>query len=90
MEDDQDHGVAVVLAGSGYRKRGYRGVVSTSLSNTEKLERIDLRAAPLVRVKAKFTVKNAVCPSLPFAAYGVFDCEFGFPSHEWSCSDTAA
>ena len=26
----------------------------------------------------KITVKNAVCPSLPFAAYGVFDCEFGF------------
>ncbi len=34
----------------------------------------------------KITVKNAVCPSLPFAACGVFDCEFGFHSHEWSCS----
>ena len=48
-----------------------------------------MRAAPLarvVRVKAKFTVKNAVCPSLLFAAYGESDCEFGFHSHEWSCS----
>ena len=47
---------------------------------------IRIRAAPLVRAKVKITVKNAVCPSLPIAAYGVFDCEFGFPSHEWSCS----
>ncbi len=47
----------------------------------------DLRAAPLVRAKGTITVKNAVCPSLPFAAYGVFECEFGFPSHEWSCSN---
>ena len=45
------------------------------------------RAAPLVGAKVKITVKNAVCPSLPFAAYGVFDCDFGFPSHEWSCSE---
>ena len=45
-----------------------------------------LRAAPLVQAKVKITVKNALCPSLPFAAYGVFYCEFGFPSHEWSCS----
>ena len=45
-----------------------------------------VRAAPLVRANVKITVKNTVCPSLPFAAYGVFDCEFGFPSHEWSCS----
>ncbi len=37
-----------------------------------------IRAAPLVRAKVKITVKNAVCPSLPFAAYGVFECEFGF------------
>ena len=36
--------------------------------------------------EAKFTVKNAVCQSLPFAAEGESDCAFGFPSHEWSCS----
>ena len=27
--------------------------------------RVDMRAAPLLRVKAKITVKNAVCESLP-------------------------
>ena len=49
-----------------------------------------VRAAPLVRVKAKFIGKNAVSLSLPFAAYGVFDCEFGLPPHEWSCSEAGA
>ena len=48
-----------------------------------------LRAAPLVQAKVKITVKTAGYPSLPFAAYGVFDCDFGFPSHEWSCSKQA-
>ncbi len=46
-----------------------------------------MRAAPLVGAKEKITVKNAVCPSLPSAAFGVFDCDFGFPSHELSCSE---
>ncbi len=40
-------------------------------------------------MKVKFTVKNALCPSLPFAAYGVYDCDFNFCSHEWSCSNEA-
>ncbi len=35
-----------------------------------------LRAAPLVTVKTKFTVKNAVCMSLPFAAYGTVNLAF--------------
>ena len=38
------------------------------------------RAAPLVRVKAKFTVKNAVCCRQRLLAYGVLDCEFDFDS----------
>ena len=46
-----------------------------------------LRAAPLVLAKVKMKIKNAVFPSLPFAASGVFDSEFGLPSHEWSCSE---
>ena len=37
-----------------------------------------IRAAPLVRVKAKFTVKNVVRPSLPFAAYGVLTVNLAF------------
>ncbi len=37
-----------------------------------------LRAAPLVRGKAKFPVKNAVCPSLPFAADGVLTVNLAF------------
>ena len=45
-----------------------------------------VRAAPLVRVKVKITVKNAVCEESSATAYGVFDREFGFRSHEWSCS----
>ena len=45
-----------------------------------------LRAAPLLRVKAKISVKIAVCMSLRLAAYGEFDSDFGFDSQEWSCS----
>ena len=44
------------------------------------------RAAPLVRVKTKITVKNAVCEESSATAYGDFDCEFDFDSHEWSCA----
>ena len=58
------------------------------LERSQNIEQLDFGAAPLVRVKAKFTVKNAVCPSLPFAPYGVFDCDFGFRPHEWSYSHT--
>ncbi len=39
----------------------------------EHMEPVLSVAAPLVRGKAKFIVKNAVCPSLPFAAYGDFE-----------------
>ena len=42
--------------------------------------------APLVRVKAKFSVKNAVCCRRQLLAYGIFDCDFHFGSREWSCS----
>ena len=45
-----------------------------------------VRAAPLVRVKVKFTVKNAVCEESSAIAYGVFDCEFAYHSHQWICS----
>ena len=45
-----------------------------------------LRAAVLVRVKVNFTVKNTGCEESLATAYGVFDCEFDFGSHEWSCS----
>ncbi len=47
-----------------------------------------LRAGPLVRGKAKTTVKNAVCEESSVSAYGVFDCQFDFDSHERSCSHT--
>ena len=46
-----------------------------------------LTAAPLVRAKVKITVKNVVCEESSVISYGVFDWEFGFHSHEWSCSN---
>ncbi len=46
-----------------------------------------LRADPLERVKTKVTVKNAVCCNWKTRVYGVFDWEFDFHSHEWSCSN---
>ena len=46
-----------------------------------------LRAAPLVRAKVKITVKNTVCEESSVSAYGVFDWQFDFASHEWSCSE---
>ncbi len=46
-----------------------------------------MRAAPPVRVKARVvTVKNAVILARKTLIYGVFGREFGFRSHEWSCS----
>ena len=45
-----------------------------------------VRTAPLVRVKAKFTVKIAVCKSLRRRHTAFFDWEFGFDELEWSCS----
>ena len=36
----------------------------------------------------KIIVKNAVCEESSATAYGVFDCEFDFDSHEWSCSNS--
>ncbi len=45
-----------------------------------------MRAAPLVRGKAKFTVNNALCGKWKTRIYGVFDCDFHFHSHEWSSS----
>ncbi len=45
---------------------------------------VHVRAAPLVRAKAKITVRNAVCCRLAHTAF--FTGEFGFDSHEWSCS----
>ncbi len=47
-----------------------------------------VRATPLLRVKAKITVKNAVCMSLRLAAYGEFDFDFDYDSQEWSCSQS--
>ncbi len=45
-----------------------------------------MRATPLVRGKARFTVKNAVCCKWKTRTYDVFDCDFHFCSHKWSCS----
>ncbi len=41
---------------------------------------IHIESNYILRVIVKFTVKNAVCMSLRLAAYGEFDCEFGFDS----------
>ena len=49
-----------------------------------------LRAAPRVRVKAKIAVKNAVCEESSATADAMFDCEFAFDSHEWSCFNTVS
>ena len=57
---------------------------SKSLNRGQKRRII---ATPLLRVKAKITVKNAVCTS-PLAAYGEFDCECHYDSQERSCSQT--
>ena len=43
-----------------------------------------IRAAALVRVKPKFTVKNTVCEESSATTYGQSDCEFDFDSHEWA------
>ena len=48
-----------------------------------------LRAAPLLRVIVKFTVKFPVCSKPKTHAYGVFDCEFDYDFQEWSCSDSS-
>ena len=39
---------------------------------------IAVRAASLLRVKVKITVKFPVCSMPKTHAYGVFDCDFGF------------
>ncbi len=39
-------------------------------------------------VIVKITVKFPVCSKPKTHAYGVFDCDFDFDSHEWSCSHT--
>ena len=54
----------------------------------------DLRAAALMRVKAKFTVKLTVCESLRQLHPANHDSDkwggshTDFDSHEWSCSHT--
>ncbi len=49
---------------------------------------VDLfRAAPLVRVTVKITVKNATCEESSATEYGVFDCDFDFDSQEWGGSE---
>ncbi len=37
------------------------------------------------RVKVKITGKFSVCEESSATGYGVFDCDFPFGSHEWSC-----
>ena len=39
-----------------------------------------------MRATAKFTVTFTVCCKWKTRTHGIFDCEFGFHSHEWSCS----
>ena len=46
-----------------------------------------VRAAPLLRVEVKFTIKYAVCEESSATASGDFDCDFDFHSHEWACSE---
>ena len=72
----------------GWRRRGVCRILSVSSSDAQSGEGLYRlrRAAPLVRVKAKFPVKHAVCYRRRLLAYGVFDCEFDYDSHEWSCS----
>ncbi len=49
-----------------------------------------MRAAPLVKVKATFPVKNTGWYRRRLLAYGLFDCDFPFDSYEWSCSQHMA
>ena len=64
----------------------YAGIIASAVFFGQALTNYPVRAAPLVRVIVKFTVKNAVCGTSSAIAYGVFDREFGFDSHEWRCS----
>ena len=50
----------------------------------------NVRAAPLVRGKVKCIVKNTACGESSATAFGVFDYEFDFTSHEWSWSEVPA
>ncbi len=52
-------------------------IVSIGRSSTD--------AAPLVRVKAKFTIKTTVCCHRGLLT-SVVDSDFRFDSHEWSCT----
>ena len=45
-----------------------------------------VRATPLVRVKAKFTVRFTVSCQPKILIIGEFDCEIDSVSPEWSCS----
>ncbi len=60
-------------------------VFAQTFRTTSLINLAHLRAALLVRVKAKVTVRNAVCEASSATAFGVFDCECDFGSHEWSC-----
>ncbi len=45
-----------------------------------------MKAAPFVRVKAKFTVKKRRMLLPKTLTYGEFDRDFNFDSHDWSHS----
>ncbi len=47
---------------------------------------MQVRTTPLSRVQVKITVKFPVCSKPKTLTYGVFDCDFGVNSQEWSCS----
>ena len=68
------------------RVNGGGGVFFLSISLSFSRLRLSrsLRATLLVRAKVKITVKNTVFEESTVSAYGVFDCEFGFHSHDWS------
>ena len=60
------------------RPEGIASVAPPPATSTAK----PVRAAPHVRVNVNFTVKIAVYCSRRLLAYGVFDCDFHFHSHE--------
>ncbi len=67
---------------------GVTGTITHGEGDTEvqRLRTSQVRAAPLVRAKANFTVKSRMLtPKTP--RMRCFYCDFGSDSHEWSCSE---
>ncbi len=58
----------------------------THLSRSE-LQAHGMRAAPLVRVKVKITVKTPYVRSLRRQGMAILTVNLAYASHEWSCSE---